>query len=201
MLEWPFAGNALERIGGTMYVVYDQATLDPMEKDKGIDLGVGVMVPVGTKLTNFEKEWADAVKGGWAFKADTLEGLAKATGMDPKKLVKTVEAYNGFCAVRHDAEFAKDPAYLREVKTGPFYAIKSVASSLGTLGGIKANERFEVVTQDETPIRGLYAAGNDVGGMYGDSYDLLMAGSTVGFAVNSARIAVESADAYIKETK
>lgn len=106
-----------------------------------------------------------------------------------------------FCAVRHDAEFAKDPAYLREVKTGPFYAIKSVASSLGTLGGIKANERFEVVTQDETPIRGLYAAGNDVGGMYGDSYDLLMAGSTVGFAVNSARIAVESADAYIKETK
>ena len=201
MLEWPFAGNALERIGGTMYVVYDQATLDHMEKDKGIDLGVGVMVPVGTKLTNFEKEWADAVKGGWAFKADTLEGLAKATGMDPKKLVKTVEAYNGFCAVRHDAEFAKDPAYLREVKTGPFYAIKSVASSLGTLGGIKANERFEVVTQDETPIRGLYAAGNDVGGMYGDSYDLLMAGSTVGFAVNSARIAVESADAYIKETK
>lgn len=201
MLEWPFAGNALERIGGTMYVVYDQATLDHMEKDRGIDLGVGVMVPVGTKLTNFEKEWADAVKGGWAFKADTLEGLAKATGMDPGKLAKTVEAYNGFCAVRHDAEFAKDPAYLREVKTGPFYAIKSVASSLGTLGGIKANERFEVVTKDETPIRGLYAAGNDVGGMYGDSYDLLMAGSTVGFAVNSARIAVESAEAYINETK
>ena len=201
MLNWPFAGNALERIGGSMWVVYDQKTLNYMVKEKGIDLGVGVMVPVTTKLTNFEKEWADAVKGGWAFKADTLEGLAKATGMDPKKLVKTVEAYNGFCAVRHDAEFAKDPAYLREVKTGPFYAIKSVASSLGTLGGIKANERFEVVTQDETPIRGLYAAGNDVGGMYGDSYDLLMAGSTVGFAVNSARIAVESAEAYINETK
>ena len=201
MLEWPFAGNALERIGGTMYVVYDQNTLNHMEKDKGIDLGVGVMVPVGTKLTNFEKEWDAAVKGGWAFKADTLEGLAKATGMDPAKLAKTVEAYNGFCAVRHDAEFAKDPAYLREVKTGPFYAIKSVASSLGTLGGIKANEHFEVVTQDETPICGLYAAGNDVGGMYGDSYDLLMAGSTVGFAVNSARIAVESAEQYIKTAK
>ena len=115
--------------------------------------------------------------------------------------MKTVDAYIGFCAVRHDAEFSKDPAYLCEVKTGPFYAIKSVASSLGTLGGIKANERFEVVTQDETPIRGLYAAGNDVGGMYGDSYDLLMAGSTVGFAVNSARIAVESAEADSNETK
>ncbi len=201
MLEWPFAGNALERIGGTMYVVYDQATLDHMVKDQGIDLGVGVMVPVGTKLSNFSKEWDEAVKAGWAFKADTLDGLAKATGMDPAKLKKTVEAYNGFCAVRHDAEFAKDPKYLREVKTGPFYAIKSVASTLGTLGGIKANERFEVVTQNEDPIPGLYAAGNDVGGMYGDSYDLLMAGSTVGFAVNSARIAVDSAAEYIETLK
>lgn len=201
MLEWPFAGNALERIGGTMYVVYDSKTLQHMEKDEGIDLGVGVMVPVGTKLENFEKEWADAEKAGWAFKADTLEELARKTGMDPAKLVATVEEYNGFAAVRHDAQFAKDPKYLREVKTGPFYAIKSVASTLGTLGGIKANEKFEVVTPDETPIPGLYAVGNDVGGMYGDSYDLLMAGSTVGFAVNSGRIAVDSAEQYIKTVK
>lgn len=195
MLEWPFAGNALERIGGTMYVVYDQKTLDHMVKEEGIDLGVGVMVPAGTKLANFSKEWDAAVK------ADTLDGLAKATGMNPEKLKKTVADYNGYCAVRHDAEFAKDPKYLRDVKTGPFYAIKSVASTLGTLGGIKANERFEVVTQNEDPIPGLYAVGNDVGGMYGDSYDLLMAGSTVGFAVNSARIAVDSAAEYIKTVK
>lgn len=201
MLEWPFAGNVLERIGGTMYVVYDQKTLDHMVKEEGIDLGVGVMVPVGTKLANFSKEWDAAVKAGWAFKADTLDGLAKATGMNPEKLKKTVADYNGYCAVRHDAEFAKDPKYLREVKTGPFYAIKSVASTLGTLGGIKANERFEVVTQNEDPIPGLYPAGNDVGGMYGDSYDLLMAGSTVGFAVNSACIAVDSAAEYIKTVK
>ena len=121
--------NNLERIGGTMYVVYDQKTLDHMETDQGIDLGVGVMVPVGTKLVNYQKEWDAAVKAGWAFKADTLEGLAKATGMNPEKLAKTVAEYNGYCAVRHDAEFAKDPKYLREVKTGPFYAIKSVADA------------------------------------------------------------------------
>lgn len=201
MLEWPFAGNALERIGGTMFVVYDAKTLQYMTKDHGIDLGVGVMVPVATKLTKFDEEWADAVKAGWAFKANTLDELAHVTGMDAKRLKATVDQYNRYCDVRHDGDFAKDPAYLREVRMGPFYAIKSVASSLGTLGGIKANERFEVVTQEEEPIPGLYAAGNDVGGMYGDSYDLLMAGSTVGFAVNSGRIAVESAAEYIKTLK
>ncbi len=201
MLEWPFAGNALERIGGTMFVVYDAKTLQYMTKDHGIDLGVGVMVPVATKLTKFDEKWADAVKAGWAFKANTLDELAHVTGMDAKRLKATVDQYNRYCDVRHDGDFAKDPAYLREVRMGPFYAIKSVASSLGTLGGIKANERFEVVTQEEEPIPGLYAAGNDVGGMYGDSYDLLMAGSTVGFAVNSGRIAVESAAEYIKTLK
>ena len=198
MLDWPFAGNALERIGGTMYVVYDQATLDYMTKTHGIDLGVGVMVPVTTKLTKFDAEWADAVKKGFAFKADTIEGLAKATGMDPATLKATVEQYNGFAATRHDAQFAKQAKYMRPVRTGPFYAIKSVATSLGTLGGIKANEKLQVVTKDEVPIPGLYAAGNDVGGMYGDSYDLLMAGSTIGFAVNSGRIAAENAVQFVK---
>ncbi len=193
MLDWPFAGNALERIGGQMWVVYDQKNLDDMTKGRGIDLGVGVMVPVATKLTNFEKEFKDAEAKGWAIKADTLDELAKKTGMNPETLKKTVDEYNKFCDIRHDGQFAKRAEYMKEVRTGPFYAIKSVASSLGTLGGIKANERFQVVTKDGDPIPNLYAAGNDVGGMYGDSYDLLMAGSTIGFAVNSGRIAAESA--------
>lgn len=193
MLDWPSAGNALERIGGQMWVVYDQKNLDDMVKNKGIDLGVGVMVPVATKLTKFHDEWEAAHKAGWAYKANTLEELAKLTGMDPKRLQATVDEYNKSCDIRHDEMFAKKPEYLKPVKTGPFYAIKSVASSLGTLGGIKANDRFQVVSDKEDPIPHLYAAGSDVGGMYGDSYDLLMAGSTIGFAVNSGRIAAESA--------
>ena len=104
MLNWPFAGNALERIGGSMWVVYDQKTLNYMVKEKGIDLGVGVMVPVTTKLTNFEKEWPAAEKAGWAVKASSLKELAKKTGMDLETLKASVKEYNGFAAVRHDGE-------------------------------------------------------------------------------------------------
>ncbi|WP_290173608.1 FAD-binding protein, partial [uncultured Parasutterella sp.] len=192
MGDWPAAGNALERIGGQMWVVYDNKNLDSMKHD-GIVQGVGVMVPIGAKLTNFDKEWDAAEKAGWAVKANTLDELAKKTGMDPAKLKASVEQYNQAAEQRHDALFAKDPQYIFPVKQGPFYAIKSVASSLGTLGGIKVNDRLQVVTDKDKAIPNLYAAGSDVGGMYGDSYDLLMAGSTIGFAVNSARIAAESA--------
>ncbi len=192
MGDWPAAGNALERIGGQMWVVYDNKNLNSMKHD-GIVQGVGVMVPIGAKLTKFEEEWPAAEKAGWAVKANTLEELAKKTGMDPEKLKASVEQYNNAAEVRHDALFAKDPQYIFPVKEGPFYAIKSVASSLGTLGGIKVNDRLQVVTDKDKVIPNLYAAGSDVGGMYGDSYDLLMAGSTIGFAVNSGRIAAESA--------
>ena len=89
MLEWPFAGNALERNGGKMWVVYDQATLDYM-KNEGIDLGVGVMVPVATKLTKFDSEWDAAEKAGWAKKANTLDELAKMTGMHADVLKKNL---------------------------------------------------------------------------------------------------------------
>ncbi|WP_289184296.1 FAD-dependent oxidoreductase [uncultured Parasutterella sp.] len=192
MGDWPAAGNALERIGGQMWVVYDNKNLDSMKHD-GIVQGVGVMVPIGAKLTNFDKEWDAAEKAGWAVKGNTLDELAKKTGMDPAKLKASVGQYNQAAEQRHDALFAKDPQYIFPVKQGPFYAIKSVASSLGTLGGIKVNDRLQVVTDKDKAIPNLYAAGSDVGGMYGDSYDLLMAGSTIGFAVNSARIAAESA--------
>ena len=155
------------------------------------------MVPVGTRLTKFDAEWADAEKAGWARKAATLDELAAKTGMDAETLKLNVEEYNGYAAVRHDGLFAKNAKYVRPVSKTPFYAIQLVATSLGTLGGIKIDDKWEVVRPDGTPVKGLYAAGNDAGGMYGDSYDLLMAGSTIAWAVNGGRIAAENAVKYI----
>lgn len=63
---------------------------------------------------------------------------------------------------------------------------------MGTLGGVKVNEKMQAMSVENEPIPGLYVIGNIAGGMYGDSYDLLMAGSTVGFAMNSGRIAADT---------
>ena len=70
---------------------------------------------------------------------------------------------------------------------------------MGTLGGIKINHKTEVLNKSQEAIPGLYAVGNDAGGMYGDSYDVVLSGSTLGFAVNSGRIAGENAAKYIKQ--
>jgi fumarate reductase flavoprotein subunit len=66
------------------------------------------------------------------------------------------------------------------------------------LNGIKINHRTEVVDREESPISGLYAAGNDASGMYGNSYNLAASGIGSSFALNSGRIAGESILSYLK---
>ena len=156
-------------------------------KNEGIDLGVGVMVPVATKLTKFDSEWDAAEKAGWAKKANTLDELAKMTGMHADVLKKNVAEYNHWADIRHDGLFAKNPKYIRHVNKAPYYAIQLVATSLGTLGGIKIDDKWEVVRKDDSPIKGLYAAGNDAGGMYGDSYPVWFSGNAFGFSSWSGR--------------
>lgn len=196
IFQWPFAGNCLEREGGMVWAVFDSDTKDYMI-NHGIDNGVGVMVPTGTKLDRLEKDLVRGEKAGIVVKAATIEELAKKTGMNPTAFATTVKNYNRYSDIKHDEEFAKNPKYLKPVAKGPFYAIKSFPTALGTLGGAKVTKDLQVVDKNDNPIPGLYAIGNDAGGMYGDSYDLLMAGSTIGFAVNSGRIAAEHAVKYI----
>ena len=75
--------------------------------------------------------------------------------------------------------------------------MRCVTMTLGTLGGIKINHNTEVVDKGDNIIPGLYAVGNDASGMYGDSYNIYLSGGTLGFAVNSGRIAGENALKYI----
>jgi fumarate reductase flavoprotein subunit len=62
------------------------------------------------------------------------------------------------------------------------------------MGGIKINYKTEVVDKKDKVIPGLYAAGFDAGGMYGDSYPIQHAsGLSSGFALNSGRLAGKNA--------
>ena len=119
----------------------------------------------------------------------------------PSVLKTSVEKMNTAAATRLDTQFNKNPKYLRPVSTPPFYATKLLPRHLGTLGGVRISSRTEAVDAKGVKIPGLYATGTDAGGMYGDSYDLMLGGGTAGFAVNSGRIAAENALVYAGITK
>ncbi|ACS86945.1 FAD-dependent oxidoreductase [Musicola paradisiaca] len=202
VIIWPHAGNALSQAGGVMYSVFDDETRKHVVND-GIDVPIGEWVIANTKLVKFDDEFAkESQKNrGFVFKANTIDDLAKQMGVDPAVLKRTVEDNNRYAAQKRDEIFNKSMDYLRPVKTGPFYAVKMMPAALGTLGGVKINEKMEAVSPNGNPVPGLYVTGNDAAGMYGDTYDLLLGGGTFGFALNSGRMAGENALDYIHFTK
>lgn len=198
--NWPWAGNAGIKAGGVAFSIFDAALVESYKT-------VGIPVPAGgqymfawSKLTKFDEEFQKELesKRGYVFRANTIQDLAKQTGMDPKVLAATIDENNQFAKMNKDPLFGKDSSLLRPIGRAPFYAVKVQPRSLGTLGGVKVNEKIEAVNEKGDAIPGLYVAGNDAGGLYGDTYDLMMAGSTLGFALNSGRIAAENALKYIK---
>ena len=195
-----FCGNAMARQkGGYVFRIFDdQARQAFMEK--GIDVGVGMFVPPGTRLTGLDDELQEALtkKNQNIFIAETIEDLALKMEIPTTVFKKTVEGYNRFCEQGYDEAFAKDRFYLRPVRKPPFYAFKCYIDFCGTNGGIKINEKTEVLDKTDEVIPGLYAVGNDAGGMYGDSYDMIAAGSACGFALVSGCLAGENALAYLR---
>ena len=196
-------GNAMARQpGGYIFRVFDDSARQYFV-EKGIDVGVGMFVPPGTRLNEFDSEVKEALakENRNVFVADTVEGLALNMEVSAAAFKKTVEDYNRSCARGYDEAFAKDRIYLRPVKTPPFYGFKCFCDFCGTNGGIRINEKAEVLDTEGIPIPGLYAAGNDAGGMYGDSYDMIAAGSACGFALVSGRLAGENAEDYLRKAR
>jgi fumarate reductase flavoprotein subunit len=185
-------GNANARFKeGFTYTIFNDAAVQRM-LERGIDKGLVVAAPPGSKPVDFYREVKAALERGTTeiFMADSVEELAGKIGVNPAVLKATVDEYNGYCEKRHDDLFAKDPKYLFPIKTPKYYAVKAHTVFLGTMGGIKINERAEVVDKKDAVISGLYAAGFDAGGMYGDSYPIkVSSGLASSFALNSGRIA------------
>jgi fumarate reductase flavoprotein subunit len=104
---------------------------------------------------------------GDIFFHETIEGLAKAVGVDASGLSKTLQQYN-------QAIETKDFTPLPVSRTGrpkplraPFCGLKVVPGITFTMGGVAVNGHCEVLDKNEKVILGLYASGDSIGGLMG----------------------------------
>lgn len=134
---------------------------------------------------------AKAVEEGIVIKADTPQELGEKLSMP--RLADTVAHYNELCRAGKDTDQYKDPAYLDELATGPYYAVEyGYVNYLGTLGGVQIDENIQAVDDAGAPVENLWVAGADASGAYGNAY-VPFEGGTLGFAYNTGRIAGENA--------
>jgi fumarate reductase flavoprotein subunit len=194
---FPIAANALSKQkDGVMYTIFDENTKQKL-MEEGIDVCLGIFVPVTTKLVKLDEAIETGIQEGSAFAANSLKELAEKIGAPGDRLKTTVDEINQAFEHNRDDLFAKKSRYLQPVKKGKFYAVKSIYQIFTTLGGIKINYKTEVLNENLEVIPGLYATGNCAGGLYAWHYEVFTAGGALGFAVNSGRIASESALNYM----
>ncbi len=200
-----FVGNAINHLPGKVaFSIFDSKMLKHWKKD-----GPDIVSHVHPKdlYQGFDEQFArdedtylDGNGNHVIAKADTLEELAEKIGIDPEGLVKNVEEYNAMCAEGWDSLFEKEREFMMPLEYGPFYACRQYVGAYGTLGGVLINQRMEVMTDEYKTIPGLYCVGTDACTIYGDSYNYSIPGNTMGFCLNSGRIAGENAAALSMES-
>ena len=196
---WPEMANViLRQKDQTMIVIFDEDSKNAL-MNIGAKVGFhGVFWWEGKKATRLNEDIQRGLKRGLIKKAKTIRTLAAATKIDPTTLENTVARYNQYCDRKHDQMFLKDSNFLEPVRKPPFYAIICTRPEYYvTLGGASINAKCQVLDTKNNVIPGLYAAGNDAGGMWAGCYNLYMCGGASGFALNSGRIAGENAFAEV----
>ncbi|WP_293048836.1 FAD-binding protein [Mycobacterium sp.] len=125
------------------------------------------------------------LRSGHLKKASTLAELARACGIDPGGLERTVERFNRMALAGVDEDFGRgndaydrvygDPSHgpnpcLGTIENPPFYAAKMYPTDVGMAGGLLTDEYARVIGEDGTAIDGLYACGTSAASAMGDTY-------------------------------
>lgn len=188
------ANTVYNQHGHTAWSIFDESQVQYMI-ERGVDSGIGVLVPVGTKMTKLNDEIAAAKKKELkGFKmAGSVSEMAKKIGVPVKALEAAVAAYNKGCEQHHDGEFFKDVKYMRPINTKKLYAVQLRANFFTAFGGLNTNRQFQVLDENNKPIKGLYAAGVEISNMVGHTYTTWSSGYAFGFACYSGRHAALNA--------
>ncbi|MEG0764828.1 MAG: FAD-binding protein [Pseudoflavonifractor sp.] len=108
--------------------------------------------------------------------AASLDELAQKAGINAEGLKKTVEAYNQSVASgapdsfgrTFDATLSPFKVAVNKIEGEKFYAVPLHSLCVMTMGGIHANADMQVLDQSGNAIPGLFAAGEVVGGIWGN---------------------------------
>ncbi|SHH78388.1 flavocytochrome c [Ferrimonas marina] len=132
---------------------------------------------------------------GMMVEANTIEELAKQTGMKPEVLSKTVADYNRYRENGKDEEFGRDNMPV-SITQAPYYAVAVNPGVHHTMGGISINTSAQVKDDNGKVIPGLFAAGEATGGVHGHNR---LGGNAIADTVVFGRIAGDSAAAYVAD--
>jgi predicted oxidoreductase len=147
---------------------------------------------------NVQREIFDNPKmTNWVKKADSIAGLAQATGLPPDALEDSVRRWNK----GEDGEWQRfgrgETNRPQAIATPPFYAIQYFPLSRKSMGGVAVDLSCRVLDRRGQPIPNLYAVG-ELAGVGGINGRAALEGTMLGPGLLMGRIAAREAVAQLK---
>ena len=157
-----------------------------IQNNEGCRQPEATSIHIWDEVINRERACAECALGGvdrWGAyravgapvaKANTLRELADqivrwGRGTPAETVLKELNQYNE--AARNGKAWAlpvpktgADQGHANPIVTAPFYAVLGTAGITATYGGLRADSHGRVLDRFDRPLRGLYAAGVDIGG-------------------------------------
>ena len=127
---------------------------------------------------------------------DSIADLAKTLDIDADVLTQTVTTWNQAVAGQDDADFGRNMGMDRDISAGPFFAIHIAPAIHYTMGGIKINPQTQVLKEDGSTLKGLFAAGEVSGGLHGNNR---IGGNSIAETVVFGRQAGQQVYTYLKD--
>lgn len=110
---------------------------------------------IGWDRTKFNQEKEEG--GHFINKVNSLEECASEMGCSFDTLKNTIDVYNRSVASGNDEEFGR--RFMKgQFLSGPFYLFKCTPVVGITIGGLKVNQRMQVLNEYGEPISKLFAA-------------------------------------------
>lgn len=174
----------------------EMATRDVMSAAVLSQTGKTAYLVFDTSVRKSLKAIEGYVKKGLLTEGETPEALAEKLGMPKEALAQTIAKYNRYVQDGNDPEFGRKASEMpRQLNEGPYFAVEVGPAIHHTMGGIKINEKAEVLDANDNAIPGLYAAGEVTGGIHGGNR---LGGNAVADICVYGKIAAESALKYIE---
>lgn len=128
------------------------------------------VVSVGVPVDKMQVAIENGGKGLVAPDLDAVAAFATAQGFDGAAVVDTIRAFNH--AARHGWETMSPPRSedFRPLDKPPFYALIVHPAITFTFGGLTIDTGAHVLRADGSRVPGLFAAGSDAGGAFGQGY-------------------------------
>ena len=136
-------------------------------------------------------DMAAGLADGRIIQAPTLAALAEKLGLPVAAFEATVARYNADALAGRDSQFGRTGlaagyGKLHPITEAPFYGFPSTSAVLATYAGLSVDPGMRVLDVFGTPIEGLFAAGEVIGGLHGAAY---MTGSSLGKSAIFGRLA------------